>query len=172
MGAGKSCVGRTLAQKLNWTFEDLDDRIEQREGRTVAEIFRASGEQEFRRAERDALRQALHEFRGKTARIVALGGGAFVQEENAKLLRAAAVPTVFLDAPVEELWRRCLKQRTEANTERPLMQTMEEFCWLYQQRQMGYSQALFRIETSNRSLQTVANEIAQVLDLKKTRRSS
>ncbi|MGC1644711.1 MAG: shikimate kinase, partial [Candidatus Sulfotelmatobacter sp.] len=44
MGAGKTSVGRALGQRLNWIFEDLDDRIQVREGRTVAEIFRASGE--------------------------------------------------------------------------------------------------------------------------------
>ena len=47
MGAGKSSVGRALGQRLNWVFEDLDDRIETREGRTVAEIFRDAGESEF-----------------------------------------------------------------------------------------------------------------------------
>ncbi|HTS09821.1 MAG TPA: shikimate kinase, partial [Candidatus Eisenbacteria bacterium] len=57
MGAGKTSVGRTLGQRLNWAFEDLDDRIQQREGRTIAEIFRDSGELEFRRAEHNALRQ-------------------------------------------------------------------------------------------------------------------
>ena len=56
MGAGKSSVGRALGQRLNWIFEDLDDRIQAREGRTVAEIFRDSGESEFRRAEHAALR--------------------------------------------------------------------------------------------------------------------
>jgi len=55
MGAGKSSVGRALGQRLNWVFEDLDDRIEAREGRCVVEIFRDSGESEFRRAEHAAL---------------------------------------------------------------------------------------------------------------------
>ena len=59
MGAGKSSVGRALGQRLNWIFEDLDDRIEARERRTVAEIFRDSGELEFRRAEHAALQQVL-----------------------------------------------------------------------------------------------------------------
>ena len=97
MGAGKSSVGRALGERLNWVFEDLDDRIEAREGRTVAEIFRDSGESEFRRAEHAALEHVLHELRGGVARIVALGGGAFAQKENAALLRGrpASVPTVF-----------------------------------------------------------------------------
>ena len=96
MGAGKSSVGRALADRLNWVFEDLDDRIERGEGRKVAEIFRDSGESEFRRAERDALKQVLEELRGGGVRIIALGGGAFVQRQNAELLGKSQVPTVFL----------------------------------------------------------------------------
>ena len=94
MGAGKSSVGRVLGQLLNWVFEDLDDRIEAREGRSVAQIFRDSGESEFRRAEHAALAQVLEELRGGSARIVALGGGAFVQKQNAAVLEASSFPTV------------------------------------------------------------------------------
>src|SRR6202049_2045697 len=113
MGAGKSSVGRALVQGLNWVFEDLDDRIEAREGRTVAEIFRDSGESEFRRAEHAALQQVLQELRAAGARIVALGGGSFVQKQNAALLKASGLPTIFLDAPIEELWQRCCTQASE-----------------------------------------------------------
>src|SRR6202051_3487646 len=74
MGAGKSSVGRVLAQRLNWIFEDLDDRIEAREGRTVAEIFRDSGESEFRRAEHAALEQVLAELRRGSATHLVLCG--------------------------------------------------------------------------------------------------
>ena len=100
MGAGKTSVGQSLARNLNWTFEDLDERIEQREQRTVPQIFRDFGEAEFRRAEHAALEDVLEEIRSGAVKIVALGGGAFVQEQNATLLGASEVPTVFLDAPV------------------------------------------------------------------------
>ena len=140
MGAGKSSVGRALGQRLDWTFEDLDDRIERREKRTVAEIFRALGEPSFRKAEQAALVEVLKEVRGE-ARVVALGGGAFVQKENATRLKAAGVPTVFLDAPVEELWQRCRKQAGELGAERPLLRSMEGFCELYETRRRSYSKA-------------------------------
>src|SRR6516225_5616417 len=61
MGAGKTSVGQALSAQLGWRFEDLDDRVEAREGRTVPEIFRDSGEAEFRRAEHAALRELLAE---------------------------------------------------------------------------------------------------------------
>src|SRR5260370_32821887 len=83
MGAGKSSVGRVLGQRLNWIFEDLDDRIERRQGRTVAELFSSGAEREFRRAERAALHEVLEELRGGPSRIDAVVGGAFVRDGKA-----------------------------------------------------------------------------------------
>ena len=90
MGAGKSSVGRAMAEQLGWTFEDLDDRIERREGRKVPEIFRDSGEAGFRRAEHTALKELMQELQAAPEKIVALGGGAFVQKKNAGLLEAGS----------------------------------------------------------------------------------
>jgi shikimate kinase len=166
MGAGKSSVGRALGQRLNWSFEDLDDRIQAREGRTVGEIFRDSGESEFRRAEHAALQHVIEELRGGGARIVALGGGAFVQKENAALLKASGVPTVFLDATVEELWQRCRTQATESGAERPLLQSMEQFRGLYETRRESYSKAALKVQTGGRAVETIAAEIAKALGLR------
>ena len=166
MGAGKSSVGRALGQRLNWIFEDLDDRIHVREGRTVAEIFRDSGESEFRRDEHAALRHVLAELHGGGARIVALGGGAFVQKENADLLKASSVPTVFLDAPVDELWQRCCSQASESGAERPLLRSLQQFRKLYDARRQSYAKASRKIQTGGRSVEAIAAEIAKALGLK------
>lgn len=167
MGAGKSSVGRALGQRLNWVFEDLDDHIEAREGRTVGEIFRDSGESEFRRAEQAALERVLRELGGGVARIVALGGGAFVQKENAARLKAYGVPTIFLDAPLEELWQRCCAQADASGAERPLLRSLEQFRKLYQTRRRSYSKASLKIQTGDRAVETIAAEIAETLGLKK-----
>ncbi len=180
MGAGKSSVGRALGQRLGWIFEDLDDRIERREGRRVAEIFRDSGESEFRRAEREALQQSLEQLRPATdgslqagsqasrrpGRIIALGGGAFVQKENAALLRKSGVPAIFLDAPVAELWQRCCKQAEEVGEERPLLRSPSQFRQLYDGRRKSYTKASITISTSHRAVDEIAAEIARVLGLK------
>ena len=166
MGAGKSSVGRALGQRLNWVFEDLDDRIAAREGRSVAQIFRDSGESEFRRAEHAALQHVLDELRGGIARIVALGGGAFVQKENAALLKASGVPTVFLDAPVEELWQRCCTQAAQAGVERPLLQNVDQFRKLYKTRRAHYAKASLKVQTGSRTVEIIAAEIAKMLGLK------
>jgi shikimate kinase len=166
MGAGKSSVGRALGQRLNWVFEDLDDRIEQHQGRTVAEIFRNSREPAFRRMEHAALRQVLEELRGGLARIVALGGGAFVEKENAALLNAAGFPTVFLEAPVDELWRRCNRQASETGAERPLLKDESQFRKLHETRRKSYLKASLKTQTGNRTVDAIAAEIIRALALK------
>jgi shikimate kinase len=167
MGAGKSSVGRALGRRLNWVFEDLDDRIERRAGRRIAEIFRDSGEDAFRHAEHEALQEVLQELRGGISRIVALGGGAFVQEKNARLLASEGATTLFLDAPVEELWERCCRQASESGTERPLLRSKIEFRELHKQRSKKYSSASVRFETGERAVEWIADEIVKKLRLKK-----
>src|SRR5438105_14341037 len=117
MGAGKTTVGRILAERLGWRFIDLDDAIEAHEGRTIAEIFQASGESEFRRAEAEALRSRIEQLDSAHPAVVALGGGAYAQELNRKLIRGMAQPAVFLDAVADDLMVRCGKD----SLERPLM---------------------------------------------------
>jgi shikimate kinase len=167
MGAGKTTVGYALAQYLNWAFEDLDVRIERLERRTVPEIFRDSGESEFRRAEHAAVRDVLAEMNGGAVKVVALGGGAFVQQNNAELLRTAGVSTVFLDAPVDELWRRCSKQADEAGAERPLLLSIDQFRELYEARRKLYLLASHTIQTAGRSVEEIAADIAETLGLKR-----
>ena len=167
MGAGKSSVGCALGQRLNWIFEDLDDRIEQREGRRVAEIFRDSGEDGFRRAETLALQQALADLRGGVSRVIALGGGAFAQKTNAALLAASGFPTIFLDASVEELWQRCCTQANQSGTERPLLRSLEEFRKLNETRRKGYARASWQIPTGSRTVEAIVADITETLGLKK-----
>jgi shikimate kinase len=164
MGAGKSSVGKVLAEKLGWGFEDLDDRIELREKRSIEEIFIDSGEPEFRRLERAALEELLLES-GSRPRVIALGGGAFVEPENRRLLEALAASLVFLDAPVEELFRRCQQQRREQNVERPLSHDWEQFQKLYDARRAYYMAVERRVSTEGKALHAVAEEVVKQLGL-------
>ncbi len=161
MGAGKTSVGRALAALLGWRFVDLDDRIVQREGRSVPEIFERSGEAAFRRAETDALRQLLLEFTAGEPAVVALGGGAFVQPENAPLIQGSEYPVVFLDAPADVLLERCLPQ----GGERPLLRDPASFRDLYEQRRPHYLRATWRVDTADKPVESVATEIVSALGL-------
>jgi shikimate kinase len=169
MGAGKSSVGRVLSEQLGWQFEDLDERIERREQRTVAEIFRDSGESEFRRAEHAALRELLLELHAGAERVVALGGGAFAQKRNASLIEAGGVLTVFLDAAVEDLWLRCRQQADQQGMERPLLGSREHFSELYAARRIRYLKAAFRQDTSGKTVERIAAELIQALGLNRSR---
>jgi len=165
MGAGKSSVGRALGKQLGWTFEDLDERIERREQKKVPDIFRDSGESAFRRAEHAALKEFLGELRAGTEKIVALGGGAFVQKRNARLIASVGVPTMFLDAGVEELWRRCRRQAEQQGVERPLLSGLRGFRELYEARRPHYLKAQFRQETGGKTIEEIVLAVVQALGL-------
>ena len=161
MGAGKTSVGRELAARLGWRFVDLDDRVEAREKRSISDIFRDSGETAFRKAETAALRELLDELDHDRPTVAALGGGAFVQDENAWLLAEAGDPMVFLDAPYEVLHQRCGSQ----GTSRPLFQDEARFRELYETRRPHYLRATLRIDTTHHTVPQVAAEIIERLKL-------
>jgi len=159
MGSGKNTVGRELAGRLSWQFIDMDREIENREHQSIPEIFRTRGEPAFRQAESAALGDFLASSLGQDS-IVALGGGAFAQENNRRLL--SHWPTVFLDAPVEELWRRCQQD----GVERPLRRNLQQFARLYEERLPFYREASLTVETSGKKLLSICSEIENALRLR------
>ncbi len=161
MGAGKSSVGAALSRRLGWPFEDLDERIQAREQRSIEQIFRLAGEAGFRQLENAALRSLVEEL-GAYPKVVALGGGAFVQANNAALMEEAGLATVFLDAPAEELFRRCQEQQVE----RPLRGDAKEFHRLYEERRPCYLKARVRIETAGKQVEEVVAEAITHLGLR------
>ncbi len=111
MGAGKSTVGRLLAQMLDWQFIDVDTAIETKAGMTVAEVFAKHGEFVFRRMETSAIAHALGERRC----VIALGGGAPEVLANRLLLEQTPhTAVVLLEAPLATLLARCAAQQDAA----------------------------------------------------------
>lgn len=157
MGAGKTTVGRTLAEHLEYDFFDLDELIEERAGKSVQVIFSELGEAEFRRLEREAIR----ECGGLTRAVIALGGGAYVSSENRMLLRTIG-QTVWLSCPLEI----CLR-RISGDASRPLLGDETEMGELFDARRGAYAMAdhvvQAVVQTDELSPDRLAEQIAQVI---------
>jgi shikimate kinase len=110
MGAGKSTVGRLLAERRDVAFRDTDDDVERAEGRSISDIFVDSGEEHFRALEREAVARALQEHAG----VLAVGGGAVMQPETQALLAGHRV--VFLRVGLTDA-----AARVGLGTSRPLL---------------------------------------------------
>jgi shikimate kinase len=163
MGAGKTTVGKALARRLRWTFQDLDQIIEQAQGKSVAAIFAEAGEEQFRRLESAALSELLARAEtgdaGGEPQIVALGGGAFARDANRDAIDHAGAVTILLGASLEELQRRCRQDPAV----RPLALDEARFAQLFRERQAAYSRAQFQIDTMNKAVEEVAAEIERRL---------
>lgn len=162
MGAGKTSVGRRLSQVLAWRFVDLDQRIEARESMAVLEIFRQFEERGFRDREHQALSALVEELRQSGPAVVGLGGGTFVESANFALLTAADTPTIFLDAPVEELWQRCM---TIGEPERPLRRDENSFRALHDERRKHYLRSRWQVVTAGKTIEQIADEVIELLGI-------
>jgi shikimate kinase len=153
MGAGKTTVGRALADHLGYAFFDLDELITARAGKSVQEIFAELGESEFRRLETAAIRSCRHVVRS----VIALGGGAYVQEENRTILRVIG-KTVWLDCPLEV----CLK-RIGGDKSRPLLGDEVDMRALLAERRAAYVQADYAVQAGRLTPEELAQEITALL---------
>ncbi len=155
-GAGKSAVGSRLAKLLRVPLVELDARIEQETALSLAEIFEFHGERSFREREREVLERLLAEPGPK---IIATGGGLVTAPETWSFLRAQA-HTVWLKASPEEHWERVIAQ----GDLRPMAKNAQSFqslCRILAEREELYRQAEITLETTGRSVDAIAQELAQ-----------
>jgi shikimate kinase len=152
MGSGKTTIGTLLARQLAWRFVDLDDRIEESAGLSIPHIFERLGETSFRQIEADQLRAALGRASElKEGTVIALGGGTYAQPGCPEFLRAAGVPVLWLDSPIETLLARCMTM-----TGRPLFRDEASFRALYAQRLPSYRLADYRVDGCGEPAEIVA----------------
>nr|WP_294169868.1 shikimate kinase [uncultured Sphingomonas sp.] len=157
MGAGKSTVGRRLARRLRLPFVDSDAAIEDAVGLSAGEVFQRYGEAEFRDGERRLVARLID----GGVRVIATGGGAFVNEQTRRLLNDKAI-TVWLDAPVD-----LLAERTARRPEtRPMLaggERGEILQRLIGERGPKYAEAHIRIPSSGGSHAQVVEAIVAAL---------
>lgn len=157
MGAGKSTVGRRLARRLNLPFIDSDEEIEEAAGASTAELFERYGEQDFRDGERRLVARLID----GTVRVIATGGGAFIDPRTRQLLNERAV-TVWLDAPID-----VLAERTTRRDNRPLLRKgnrTETLTKLSEQRGPMYSEAHIHVRSGTGAHGEVVDAIVAALE--------
>ena len=148
MGSGKSKVARELSRHLDLTMIDLDDAITAREGKSPAQLIVENGEPYFRSIESNVLRELLQTG---AAAIISLGGGAWIEETNRKMIDEFNCVSVWLDAPFDVCWARI-----EASTEeRPLGKNRDQALGLYERRRPIYSLAAIHVQSSGDNLPDV-----------------
>lgn len=157
-GSGKSTIGRRLAKALGVGLLDTDVAIEQRTGRSIADIFATDGEQEFRRIEEDVVRAALADHDG----VLSLGGGAVTSPGVRAALAGHTV--VYLEISAAEGVRR-----TGGNTVRPLLagpDRAEKYRALMAKRAPLYRRvATMRVDTNRRNPGAVVRHILSRLQV-------
>jgi shikimate kinase len=153
MGAGKTSVGQRLAELLGWSFVDLDQEIEKREGEPIRSIFKTRGESRFREIERRELERVS--LLART--VVALGGGTYCREDNRRTVEATGV-SVWLDVSVQTIIGRCA-----GDVSRPLLASQSEMEQLLEIRRPFYEKSSLRIEADTQSVDFLARRILQSL---------
>ncbi len=154
MGVGKTTLGKQLAQRLGYTFIDLDNYIEQRAGRTIPQLFEQEGQLKFRELERQALEAVVQEHKQA---VIATGGGAPCFFDNMAFINQHGT-SIFLDLPTDELLQRL--QATDLS-QRPLLagKTLEDLHTyvinILQERRMFYKQASYTLSEKNLTLDTL-----------------
>ena len=153
MGAGKTTVARAIGKLTGWRVEDIDQRIEAREHRTVASIFSQQGEPYFRQLERLALGELLP----LRHVVIATGGGTFVEPDNRALMLADGA-VAWLDLSLAQVI-----ERVPADGRRPLASDRAQMEQLFARRQLAYAQAHVRVDAS-RPVPEVVGRLLEVID--------
>ena len=145
MGVGKSTIGRLLSKKLRMPFEDLDSNIESKASLTIKEIFNLKGEAYFRKLEENESIGII----SKAGKVIALGGGTFVNEKVREQVKKNCF-SVWLDLSPEKIFSRVKK-----NKRRPLLsqaKSIKDVEKIYLNRKKIYALSDYRLNCANKSI--------------------
>ena len=157
MGVGKSTVGRRLARRLGLPFVDSDAEIEGAAGFPAAEVFERFGESDFRDGERRLVARLVE----GDIRIIATGGGAYVDPRTRKLLNERSI-TVWLDAPVDILAERTSRRDTRAQLRQGDPKAVLEK--LSEERRPSYAEAHIHVRSGDGAHKDVVDAIVDALE--------
>ncbi|WP_010269940.1 shikimate kinase [Paenibacillus senegalensis] len=151
MGTGKSTVGKALAERLNWTFVDVDREIEAVEGKSIPVLFREKGEEYFRQSEQEQIARVMQGSR----QIVSMGGGAVLREANRRAMAASGL-VVALTASASTIL-----ERVKNDPDRPLLagNPEQKIAQLLKERKNAYQFADIHINTDELQVTEVVEAI-------------
>ncbi len=157
MGAGKTTVGKSLAEKLRFELIDTDRSIEIEQGKAISEIFEIDGESAFR----DLEVQQLKKLKNSENSVVSTGGGIILRSENRKILKETF--SIYLKADFENIFKRIEEDKT-----RPLLLTDDPYSTaknLFQSRQDTYESFKYHITTDFKNPSEISDEIISLYNL-------
>lgn len=157
MGAGKSSIGRRLAQKLGVPFVDADTEIERAAGRTIPEIFEDLGEPAFRDGERRVIRRLLTD---DPPHVLATGGGAFMAPDTRALIKERG-HSIWLNADLDVLF-----ERVSRRSNRPLLKTADPkatLAALMEERSPVYAEADLSVRTARAAIEVTVDMVYKAL---------
>lgn len=156
MGCGKTSVGKYLSRMQEYHFVDTDKWIEDKEKKTIPELFASFGEAAFRQMETECIKELLT-MKHQVSMVLSVGGGLVLKEENRQLLKQLGT-IIFLDASVDTLYERLKK-----DTSRPLLQggnPKERIITLLMERKAVYENCCDEvIQVDDKSFREIADEI-------------
>ena len=158
MGTGKSCVGRTAADLMHFTFLDTDHVIEARAGKRISDIFAQEGEPAFRQLER----RVVEELTRRQRTVIATGGGLPAQEGNLASLKTHALVVCLWASP------EAIHERVRGHDHRPLLNEPDplgKIRELLAAREAYYRQADVLVNTERRSVREVAQHVVHQFHL-------
>lgn len=156
MASGKSTIGRALADQIGWTFVDIDTEIEARAGKRITEIFAEVGEPVFRDLETAVLKAHIAHVEVGQPRVIALGGGAFIQERNWQMVVNNGI-TVWLDCPFDTV-----RRRLGDDTTRPLATNRNGLGKLFDDRRPLYARADYRVAVDTDHIDEIVTRILKL----------
>tara|TARA_B100001248_G_scaffold258847_1_gene243835 strand:- start:52 stop:567 length:516 start_codon:yes stop_codon:yes gene_type:complete len=157
MGVGKSTIGKSLAERLSFSFVDIDKLIETKEGSSINLIFKKKSENYFRRLENIV---SLEELK-KSDSVISLGGGAFLNNAIRRAVKYSSV-SFWLDVDINELTKRLNKTKR-----RPLLtgkNLRDNINKIYLERKKTYSEADYRIKCNFLDPETIVNKILKIYE--------
>ena len=159
MGCGKSTIGKVLAKDLDYTFVDMDEEIEEKESRSINDIFKENGERAFRGIET----QFLTEISQREDVVCACGGGAPCFNDNISVMKKAGF-VVYLALDEVELYNRLLAEKEK----RPLIRNLNDdqlkrhITNNLLQRKLCYSKATEKVDTNGKNVQQITEDILRL----------